>query len=277
MAATLGGSLAALGAQEFPIDAYEVLVVDNGSRDDSRTVAARFPVRLIEEPRRGAAAARNRGIEAAAAQIVAFTDADCVPSRTWLRDLDEGFADGETTVVAGALFPLPGGSRAVTEYVSRIGQYNSAVTLAHPRFPYASTANVAVRASVLEAVGGFDDRFTTYEGVDLFYRLHRQGRLRARALRRAVVFFQPRRSVYKFALQNFYYGRGYARFCVRHRDDLEPHATRAGHHVRRWWAHVRDGRALARGIPDAAARRRLWCVHAIRETALLLGILTFRA
>jgi glycosyltransferase involved in cell wall biosynthesis len=56
----------------------EVIVVDNGSTDDSRAVAERFgaPVRLIDEPQRGAAHARNSGAKLAQGEYIAFLDAD---------------------------------------------------------------------------------------------------------------------------------------------------------------------------------------------------------
>ena len=69
-------------------DRVEVIVVDDGPDDATAAVASRHDVRLIRHPQnRGLAAARNTGIEAATAPIVAFTDDDCVPADDWLEAL----------------------------------------------------------------------------------------------------------------------------------------------------------------------------------------------
>ena len=73
--------LVSLANQANPGAGVEVLVVDNGSTDGSPEIARRFEgkVRLLREPVRGAYRARNHGVAAARGDIVAFTDADCVP------------------------------------------------------------------------------------------------------------------------------------------------------------------------------------------------------
>jgi len=99
--ATLGDCLAALGHQVDLPAPFEVLVVDDGSRDGTPAVArqaqadlspampmaAPLPlpqVRLLQQPRAGPATARNRGIQAARGQLIFFLDADCVPASDWL-------------------------------------------------------------------------------------------------------------------------------------------------------------------------------------------------
>ncbi|SMX46466.1 glycosyltransferase family 2 protein [Actibacterium lipolyticum] len=67
------------------LSSVEVLVVDNGSTPPIDTLSARFPtVRFVTEPTKGAAAARNRGVQESTAQNLFFLDADCVPAPDWL-------------------------------------------------------------------------------------------------------------------------------------------------------------------------------------------------
>ncbi|PSN20054.1 glycosyl transferase family 2 [filamentous cyanobacterium CCP5] len=79
--------LEALAKQSYPDNQFEILVVDNASTEDIKSVAEAFPqVVLIHESQPGSYAARNRGIAAAEGQILAFTDSDCIPSSGWLEN-----------------------------------------------------------------------------------------------------------------------------------------------------------------------------------------------
>lgn len=75
--------LAALTAQD--LSGTEVVVVDNGSTQPMEAVRAAFPsIRFVHEPGKGAALARNRGVEETTAPILAFLDADCLPESDWV-------------------------------------------------------------------------------------------------------------------------------------------------------------------------------------------------
>ena len=87
-AATLGECLRAIHTQSLTRSLWEVIVVvDDRSRDETESVASAGGVRVIVNSGRTAAAARNAGIRSAIGDWVAFTDADCVPTRRWLEEL----------------------------------------------------------------------------------------------------------------------------------------------------------------------------------------------
>jgi glycosyltransferase involved in cell wall biosynthesis len=97
----LARCLAALRAQD--VDALEIVVVDDGSRDDravARVVAASPGARLLRVRGRGPAAARNLGAEVASAPVVCFTDDDCAPVPSWVRSLLDAL-DAGARVAAG--------------------------------------------------------------------------------------------------------------------------------------------------------------------------------
>ena len=180
-ARTLAGTLDALARLRPP--PLEILLVDNGSVDGSRELLKAFvagraggKASLIVEPRRGASAARNAGIRAARGEVVAFTDADCLPDAAWLEHLALPFADPIVGAVAGRVMGAPADS--TLELFSALYTLRSPETPArHVRwtpwdggFP---TANLAVRRGLLNAVGGFDERLPFYgEDYDLCARLY---------------------------------------------------------------------------------------------------------
>jgi len=80
--------LDALIKQDYPKDGYEVIVVDNGSSDRTPEIVREYEgvVLLFERNIQSSYAARNRGIERAIGDILAFTDADCTPNDNWVSE-----------------------------------------------------------------------------------------------------------------------------------------------------------------------------------------------
>jgi glycosyltransferase involved in cell wall biosynthesis len=100
-AAYLGPTLTSLQQQDFR-GAYEIIVVDNNSTDETAAIAAHHGVRVLHEPVRGVCAARQRGSEAAIGDIIVSTDADTLYPPDWLRRIEESFGDRpEAVAIAG--------------------------------------------------------------------------------------------------------------------------------------------------------------------------------
>lgn len=274
MAGTVGSCLKALTTQTYPASLTQILVVDNGSHDDTPRIVARYPVVLLHEPRAGAPSARNRGIEAATGDLIAFTDADCVPTRGWLAEIVKTYEAEHATVVAGPLAPVDPEASAIAAYSASIGQYDPSKTLFHPRFPYAVTANVAFHRTVFERVGLFDPAYTTFDSAELFQRIRAAGLLAAAVARRALVFYRTRRTVRAFVRQNYGYGAGFARLCraTGARDAVAPQRV-----IAEWARRLPDGLALLRDTRRPLSRRlALVGLHGLRETALAAGRLVAR-
>lgn len=111
-ATTLAGALTSLAAQDFPQRAHEVLLVDNGSTDETQALLEAFtishphcPLRGIVEPEPGLLAGRHRGAREARAPLLAFTDDDVVVEPTWLRAIVDAFADPAVHLVGGPSLP----------------------------------------------------------------------------------------------------------------------------------------------------------------------------
>ena len=143
-ASTLGRTLSALTAQELT-EPYEVIVVDDGSTDGGAEIAERAGplVRVIRQPRAGAAEARNRGAREARGQILAFTDGDCFPAPGWLA---AGLLAMERAdLVQGAVRPPP---------EVRLTPFDRTLIVVGESGLYES-ANLFVSRELFERVGGF--------------------------------------------------------------------------------------------------------------------------
>jgi cellulose synthase/poly-beta-1,6-N-acetylglucosamine synthase-like glycosyltransferase len=204
--ATVQECLASLMASHYPAELREVVVVDNASTDRTGTIVRGFPVRCVFEPERGPAPARNRGIQASHGEIVAFTDADCVVTEGWLRELVAGFADGDSVwAVAGEI----GAYRPTTpaqRYMARRRPWMQKPALSGVR-PYFATGNVAFRRETFARVGLFDPRFVTGEDQDFAWRFLGAG-LSFRYAPRAVVLHRHRATSWQFFRQQLAWARG---------------------------------------------------------------------
>ncbi len=149
-AVRLAACLDALAAQEGA-PAFEVVVVDNGSTDDSVAVARRSALQpvVVVEPRRGSYAARNAGIAVARGARLAFTDADCLPAKDWLA---RGVA-ASGPVVGGAVVAAASSCPTVWERYDRALYLKQADLVTQS---FAATANLWVDRPALDAVGHFD-------------------------------------------------------------------------------------------------------------------------
>ncbi len=224
----IGSCLDALMRVQYPPDRRELIVVDNGSTDRTAEVVSRYPVRALEEPRRGPSHARNRGIEAARGEIVAFTDADCVPTKNWLRELVGGFEEPDVGGVAGEILPYPP-ETAAERYAARIRHLSPERYMRRERFPFAVTANLAFRREVFQRVGLLDVNSPRGgESTDFCTRFFRGTGQRLPIAPRAIVLHRHRRTAWEFFKQQWGYGRGHAYLYIKYRDEMP------------WgWAHTR--------------------------------------
>ena len=167
----------ALAAQSYPAARYEIVIVDNGGNARLHRLARRFRgVRVVGEVAESAYAARNRGASAAAGDVLAFTDADCIPDRRWL---ERGVAALERSpqcgLVAGRIDVFPQDPRRprpaeLFEVAAAFRQRDYV-----ERWRFGATANLVTRREVFERVGGFDTRLRSLGDREWGARVFRAG------------------------------------------------------------------------------------------------------
>lgn len=176
--------LAALEQQAYRPDAYEVVVVSDGSTDGTEAYLEAFRstmrLRWFSQANRGPAAARNVGIQKADGDFVLFIDDDVVPEPQLLAEHANSHREaGKDVVVLGPLL-TPGGFKMAPwvrwEQEMLMKQYTALL-----RGDWAATArqfytgNASLRRCHLLAAGGFDEGFRRAEDVELAYRLADRG------------------------------------------------------------------------------------------------------
>jgi glycosyltransferase involved in cell wall biosynthesis len=153
----LGACVEALLSQDAVGGSVEIILVDNASTDDSAAAIRRHPqLTLLREETPGAYAARNTGIRSARAPIIAFTDADCVADRDWLKTVCDAMRDPAVGILIGDCRYPAGASLALR----LLGAYENAkadyvVNYCAPAYHFAYANNMAVRTCVFEELGPF--------------------------------------------------------------------------------------------------------------------------
>lgn len=270
---------------------YEVIVVDNRRHDGP---AARFPgARVVREPVPGISAARNRGIEVATGDVIAFTDDDVRVDRRWLHAVGERFAsEPDLAAVSGVVMPLEletaaqvmfeqfgsGLDRGLTpltfERSGRFGVVRREPGTGAERFgslyetgEFGQGSNMAFRATALRDRGGFNEALgigtPTHGGEDLaiFMELLMEGN-RLGYEPGAIVYHSHRATLDELERQIHGYGVGFTAMLIALATRNPWHFVGLASVFPAWLRSLRDPSATKRthrpeGYPPLLARAEL--------------------
>jgi cellulose synthase/poly-beta-1,6-N-acetylglucosamine synthase-like glycosyltransferase len=216
---TIRDCLTSVLRTNYPPERLEVLVVDNGSSDNTAEIIKSFPVRYLWEPQRGVTMARNKGIKASEGEILAFVDADCRTTWGWLREMIQPFEEEGTGGVAGEIVAYPPQTQA-ERYAARVRHLSPQKYLSRPLLPFAAFANLAFRREVFDQIGLLDNTIPLGESTDFCTRFLRESGLKLKYAQKAVVFHHHRKSTWAFFRQQFKYGRGHAQLYIKYRQEI---------------------------------------------------------
>jgi glycosyltransferase involved in cell wall biosynthesis len=151
---------------------YEVVVVDDGSRDRTAEIAMEFPeFRLIRQSNKGLSVARNVGLFAARGEIIAYTDSDCVVDPDWLTLMVRAMVAGGFDGCGGPNY-APHEEGRVEGCVAAAPGAPCHVLVADDRAEHLAGCNMVFTKAALVAVGGFDAQFTSAgDDVDICWRV----------------------------------------------------------------------------------------------------------
>jgi glycosyltransferase involved in cell wall biosynthesis len=219
---------------------WEIVVVDNDSRDGTRDIVAAFarhapiPVRYVVERRPGLSSARNAGIRAAHGDVLAFTDDDCLVDAQWVNRIETEFrADPSLAIVGGRVELHDPRDRPVSV---RTQPERALVQSLHDIVAFMIGCNMSCRRRVFADIGDFDVRFgagatiPSAEDWDFLYRAHKAG---------ARIVFAPTVLVFHD------HGR---------RTDAEVERLRRAYAIGRWAFYCKHTARFDRGVVRMAAQ-----------------------
>ncbi|MEP7357560.1 MAG: glycosyltransferase, partial [Anaerolineales bacterium] len=204
-AATLGTCLAALARQTAGPAAYEVIVVNDGSTDNTGAIARQHGVRCLDIAPSGPALARNQGAALARGELVLFTDGDCEPAPDWIMQMCAPFSDPEVAGARGVY--LTRQAALVARFVQQEYQDKYDRTARRESIDFIDTYSAAYRRAVFLENGGFEGAFSapSVEDQELSFRLAEKG-YRLVFAPRAAVYHQHDSSLGEYIRRKFWIG-----------------------------------------------------------------------
>jgi GT2 family glycosyltransferase len=194
------------GVRRLRYPDFEVIVVNDGSTDQTPAIVGEYDVRLISTENRGLSSARNTGWQAATGEIVAYLDDDAYPDADWLTHLAATFLRSAHVGVGGPNIAPPGDGK-IAKCIALAPGNPTHVMLSDREAEHIPGCNMAFRRVTLEAIGGFDPRFRVAgDDVDVCWTLRERGGTLGFSPA-AVVWHHRRNSLRAYWKQQVGYGR----------------------------------------------------------------------
>lgn len=208
----VGNCIESLLNQDYPKSQYEIIMVDNKSKDKTKEIIRRYPVQyLLEDKMQGPGAARNKGAEMVQGEMIAFLDADQIADKTWLKNLIAGWEDPQYGAFGGANVYLEKSPLA-----TKINPPNKEIENGeHLSTFQLGGGNSAYHRDIFQALNGFDTSLFNGEDFDLAWRM-------ANVLGRKIKFnyqaivYQKGRTIKEHLKREFRIGFGMHQFNRKH-------------------------------------------------------------
>ena len=208
---TIEECLKSLLVQDYPADAFEVIVMDGGSKDNTVKLAEQLPVKVVSI-RINCPAAYNYAMKIAAYSVLGYVDSDAKVEKDWLKKLILHLSEDKVAGVSGSIetwnqdnpWAKSIGYELKTRY-QRIGKYTSRI----------ATMNLLLKRSVIQDVGGWDEKLPSQYDTDFGFRLAAKG-YKIAYEPNAVCYHFNRPTLKAFYRQQRQYGKNTLKLYFKH-------------------------------------------------------------
>lgn len=162
--------------QDYSGGCIDVIFVDDGSTDGTAGIVKQFALKYIYQENSGPASARNRGFKESSGELVVFTDSDCVPAKSWISKVVEGFTGEDIGAVAGS-YDIANPESLLSNCIHEEIKLRH-LKLRDKKYIRAfGSYNVAIRRNVFEKAGGYNESYRAASGEDndLSYKILKAG------------------------------------------------------------------------------------------------------
>ncbi len=171
--------ISAVLRQDYPD--FEMIVVDNASKDHTYEYAKEFPITVAKEERKGTQWARECGRNLAKGEIIAYLDSDCIPDKDWLSKASKIFDDEKVVAVTGPYdyYDSSFSFRLISLWIQKyIYSVNNVILQFFKKGAVLIGGNMLIRASSLRDIGGLDTSIVFYgDDTDTAKRLSAVGQI----------------------------------------------------------------------------------------------------
>jgi glycosyltransferase involved in cell wall biosynthesis len=170
---------------------WELIVVDNNSKDKTQIILEQYKkhskvnLQYVFEEKQGLSRARNRGIQHAKGNIIAFTDDDIIVDKYWLFNIHKVLKEYQVSSVGGKILPLwdiPKPRWLIPELYGMLALLDLGEKPLYLNYPFIFGANIAVQAKMFKKYGLFNEnlgrvgkKLFSHEELDFLLRLHNGG------------------------------------------------------------------------------------------------------
>ena len=223
----------------YPKEKHEVIIVDNNSSDNTADIIKKFNViYALEDRMQTSYAARNRGVQTARGDIMAFTDADCIADEDWIVNGVKSFENHRIGGVGGQVKPYKPGNY-IERYQAKKDVFGQDRHLSRSRLLQREgkimTCNAFFRKDVFERVGWFNPHLVSGGDYDFSLRLQKKTDYALQYETDAIVYHQHRSSLVQFWKQYYKYGLGRIYLAKNHKQEEFSKRVRYGYARQIYW------------------------------------------
>lgn len=196
---TIAECIESLLRLRYPKDKLEIVIVDNGSTDQSVSVVKKYPVRLLSKPIGTIAAVRNFGASHSNGEIYGFVDSDCLVFEDWLISALKQLQNNDVAATgSGYLAP------ANCTWVEKAWLYESK----HKPFQtdFITSGNFIIKSKVFNEIGGYNEKLKTCEDADICVRIIQKGYKVINSSEIKIVHLGNPKTISEFVRKELWYG-----------------------------------------------------------------------